>query len=231
MKRKTILFVLGVCMILGAGLQTVIARGEYYGQELCAYPNFKCIKVRSTDTWVKLFPNLRDREIVKRLNRTNMELRYRKWIVVPTNLRQIDHMDMSPFPDQIPSPGGRLLVVNLSLQAFGAYDKEGNLVHWGPVSGGKDWCNDVGRPCRTATGSFRIIRKQGVECESSVFPIETEGGAPMPWCMHYFRGFALHGSTLPGYHASHGCIRLFYDDAKWLNQYFTKVGTKVIVMR
>lgn len=230
MKKKAILLLAGAALMLGTAFQSIFA-SDYYGQELCAYPSFKCIKVKSTDTWVKLFPNLRDREIVKRLNRTNMELRYRKWIVVPTNLTQIDHMDMSPFPDLIAPPGGRLLVVNLSLQAFAAYDKEGNLVHWGPVSGGKDWCDDVGRPCRTATGSFRIIRKQGVECESSVFPVETEGGAPMPWCMHYYRGFALHGSTLPGYHASHGCIRLFYDDAKWLNQFFTKIGTKVIVLR
>ncbi|MCX7124554.1 MAG: L,D-transpeptidase, partial [Gammaproteobacteria bacterium] len=43
--------------------------------------------------------------------------------------------------------------------------------------------------------------------------------------------FALHGSTLPGYNASHGCVRLFFDDAKWLNQDFLNIGTRVTVSR
>lgn len=207
------------------------AKQQYYGKHLCAYPGFTCVNVKRGDTWAKLFPKKREREIIKRLNRTNIALRYRSWIVVPKNLQNIDHLDLSPFPDQVQSEGKRMLIVNLGLQAFAAYDKEGQLVHWGPVSGGRDWCGDVGRPCRTATGEHKVIRKQGPKCESTKFPIETNGGAPMPYCMHYYRGFALHGSTLPGYHASHGCIRLFYDDAKWLNKYFTNVGTKVVVMR
>lgn len=203
---------------------------EYYGKFLCGYPGFTCIKVKRGDTWVKLFPNKRDREIIKRLNRTNIALHYRSWIVVPTNLKQISHLDLSPFPIKIQPTGNRLLIVNLSSQAFAAYDVNGQLLHWGPISGGRDWCEDIASPCQTLTGDFKIIRKQGAECESSKFPIETDGGAPMPWCMHYYRGYALHGSTLPGYHASHGCIRLFYDDAKWLNKQFTKIGTQIIVM-
>ncbi len=203
----------------------------YYGKHLCAYPDFTCISVKRGDSWKKLFPNKREREIVKRLNRTNISLHYRSWIVVPKDLKNINHLDLAPFPSTVNTGGKRMVVVNLGLQAFGAYDADGNLVHWGPVSGGRDWCGDVGRPCRTATGEHKVIGKQGPECESATFPVETNGGAPMPYCMHYFRGFALHGSTLPGYHASHGCIRLFYDDAKWLNKHFTRVGTKVVVMR
>ena len=207
------------------------ASKTYYGKALCAYPDFTCVQVRSGDTWVRLFPNPVEREIVKRLNRTNMALRYRSWIVVPKNLKTINHLDLSPLPVKLASSNRRTLLVNLGVQAFGAYDKNGDLVHWGPISGGRDWCEDVGRPCRTLTGRFSIIRKQGAECESSKFPIETNGGAPMPYCMHYYRGYALHGSTLPGFHASHGCVRLFLDDAKWLNEEFAKIGTKVIVTR
>ena len=204
---------------------------KYYGAHLCAYKNFKCIQVKRGDTWAKMFPNKREREIVKRLNRMNIALRYRSWIVVPTNLKDLNYLDISPFPLKMEATGKKLVVVNLGLQAFAAYDKEGNLVHWGPISGGRDWCDDVNRPCRTATGSHRIIRKQGAGCESSKYPIETNGGAPMPWCMHYYRGFALHGANLPGFHASHGCVRLFHNDAKWLNRHFIKIGTRVIVMR
>lgn len=202
--------------------------GKYYGRELCKYPGFTCKKVRRSDTWQKKFPNLREREIVKRLNRTNMPLNYRSWVVVPKNLSEIDHMDIAPFSLHMDTKGKKIIYVDLSHQAFGAYDAEGNLIHWGPVSGGKGWCEDVGK-CETITGEFNIIRKQGDECESGQFPTDSDGGAPMPFCMHFWRGFALHGSTLPGYHASHGCVRLFYDDAKWLNEHFAKIGTKVIV--
>ena len=59
----------------------------------------------------------------------------------------------------------------------------------------------------------------------------------MPYCMHFFRGYALHGSeVVPGFRDSHGCVRLFIEDAKWLNEEFIIVpraggiiGTRVIV--
>lgn len=205
---------------------------KYYGKELCSYTGFTCRTVKKGDTWKKLFPNPRERELVKRLNRTNMPLHYRSWIVVPDNVKNLDLMDLSPFPHTVKAPGNKLIVVNLKVHAFGAYDAQGNLVHWGPVSGGRDWCEDINGPCNTKIGSFRIINIQGERCQSSAYPIETSGGAPMPYCMHFFRGYALHASTeLPGFHASHGCLRLFMEDAKWLNKQFVTVGTLVIVMR
>src|SRR5262249_496292 len=130
---------------------------------------------------------------------------------------------------KIPGNGDRTIIVKLDLKAFGAYDEDGNLVHWGPASGGKGWCPDVKHACVTATGSYKVYRVQGPDCVSTVFPIESHGGRPMPYCMHYYNGYALHGSTLPGFNASHGCVRLFNDDAKWLNKHFVKVGSRVIV--
>ena len=218
-------------MALGLTSNSAFAKKEKYGRHLCAYTNFDCITIKKGDTWTKLFPNKNEREIVKRLNRTNTPLSSHRWIVVPTNLTEVQHMDLSPFPQYIQGTGKRQIVVKLSLQAFGAYDTEGNLVHWGPISGGKGWCPDTGKACRTATGDFKIIRKQGPGCKSSKFPIETNGGAPMPYCMHFYRGFAMHAGTLPGYHASHGCVRLNRDDAKWLNRHFSKIGTQVIVSK
>ncbi len=204
---------------------------RYYGAQLCKYPGFTCVKVRRGDTWERLFHNARDREIVKRLNRTNMPIKYRSWIVVPNNLRNLNNLDLSPFPLHRNTNGKKLVIVNLTQQAFGAYNANGTLVHWGPVSGGKGYCPDIGTNCNTSMGSFKIFRKQGEECISSRFPIETNGGAPMPYCMHFNGGYALHGSTLPGYHDSHGCVRLFFDDAKWLNEHFASIGTPVIVTR
>lgn len=202
---------------------------RYYGSYLCGYPGFKCVKVHRGDTWEKLFHDPRDREVVKRLNRMNMPVQYRSYIIVPTNLNQIKNVDLSPLPAHQATGGQKLILVDLGKQAFGAYDSSGNLVHWGPVSAGKGYCPDLGGPCSTVTGNFKIFRKQGPECVSSKFPLETNGGAPMPYCMHFSGGYALHGSTLPGYHASHGCVRLFFEDAKWLNQSFANIGTRITI--
>lgn len=102
----------------------------------------------------------------------------------------------------------------------------------GKASGGKSYCPDVGRGCKTIVGTFKIISKKGPGCKSSRFPVETRGGAPMPWCMHFHaKGYAIHGSPdVPNYNASHGCIRVKPNDAKWLNQNFMRIGTTVIVL-
>lgn|SRR3990167_518504 len=232
-KYKIIAFLLAGILVIGlAGSPVVQAQPSYYGKYLCSYSGFTCLKVKRGDTWESLFPNERDREIVKRLNRTNMKVGYRTWIVVPNNLRQISNMDLSPFPLHMNTDGKRLIYVSLSKQAFGAYDASGQLVHWGPISGGRGYCVDTNQSgCNTVTGNFKVFRKQGPECISSKYPLETNGGAKMPYCMHFSGGFALHGSTLPGYNASHGCVRMFFDDAQWLNQHFINIGTPVRVVR
>lgn len=107
--------------------------------------------------------------------------------------------------------------------------KNGRLVRSGRASGGRGYCPDIRRSCRTPPGHFRVYRKQGPGCRSSKYP-RPRGGAKMPYCMHYYRGYAIHGShNVPNYNASHGCIRVIPSDAKWLNHNFMKIGTRVIV--
>ncbi len=127
----------------------------------------------------------------------------------------------APFPQRISS--GNLIKVDLRKLAWAAYDSQGYLVRWGPASGGKKYCPDIRRACRTVTGTYTIYRKQGPGCKSSRFPVG-RGGAPMPYCMHFHGGYAMHGGHVPGYNASHGCIRLHHEDAQWLNQNFVQVG-------
>jgi len=230
-KTFTVSLLSAAIFTTGLTVSTASHAERYYGSNLCGYPGFTCVKIRRGDTWERLFPNSRDRAIVMRLNRMNMPVQYRSWIVVPKNLHAINLLALSPFPLHWQTNGRKLVLVNLSSQAFGAYDANGQLVHWGPVSAGKGYCPDIGINCNTATGHFKIFRKQGPECISSKFPVETDGGAPMPYCMHFNGGYALHGSTLPGYNASHGCVRLFFEDARWLNESFAPIGTTVIVMR
>lgn len=109
---------------------------------------------------------------------------------------------------------------------------DGKKIKSGRASGGKSYCPDIGRGCRTIVGTFKVISKKGPGCKSSRFPVETRGGAPMPWCMHFHaKGYAIHGSNdVPNHNASHGCIRVVLADAKWLNQNFVRIGTTVVVL-
>lgn len=115
--------------------------------------------------------------------------------------------------------------VDLGKRRFTAYDSSGKIVKSGRVSGGKAYCPDIRRRCRTVTGTFTIYSKGGSGCKSSRFPVG-RGGAPMPYCMFFRGGYALHGSNnVPNYNASHGCVRMSPADARWLNQNFVHVGS------
>jgi lipoprotein-anchoring transpeptidase ErfK/SrfK len=105
------------------------------------------------------------------------------------------------------------------------------LIRAGQASAGSNWCPDLGRPCHTHPGTYRVNSLGSPGCKSSQFPIP-HGGAPMPYCMFFDRNQALHGSpdreVVDG-NISHGCVRMHVPDAEWLRYNFVSVGTKVIV--
>lgn len=210
---------------------------SYYGTGLCAYSQYECIRTRGGDSWTRLFPNEVERDIVQRINRTYDPLWAGKELAVPKDMQNKTLLDFAPFPLEVKSDGEKQVIVDQDKLAWGAYDADGHLVRWGPISSGSDKCSDSNRSCRTMTGIFYFFSKENEKCRSNVFPIG-KGGAKMPWCMYYHKGFALHGSdSVPGYRASHGCVRLFTVDALWLNHEFVvtrnedanEPGTKVII--
>ncbi len=192
-----------------------------YGARICKTSvDLTCYVVKRGDSWEKLFSNADTQDYVKHLNRTSNSLRKGMTIAVPKDLSNLNLMNISPFALQISPPGEKIIYVSLTTLAWGAYDSQGNLLRWGPVSGSKGYCPDIHSRCTTPLGKFAIYRKQGASCISHKFPVG-RGGAPMPYCMFFKGGFAMHGSyDVPGYNASHGCIRLVVSDAKWLNEEF-----------
>ena len=122
-----------------------------------------------------------------------------------------------------------MFIFNPRTHTWKAIGSNGRVVASGPASGGRGYCPDIGRSCRTPTGKFYVISKGGAGCKSSRYPIG-KGGARMPYCMFFSKLYAVHGSSdVPNYNASHGCIRVRPSDAKWLSENFIKVGTKVVV--
>lgn len=202
-----------------------------YGPKLCKEdPLYHCYKTKKGDTWEKLFPDEEQKNMVMKINRVNLRLHSGMIIAIPNTILNTTLLDYAPFKKDIDPPGEKIILVSLNNLAWGAYDEKGTLVNWGPVSGGKGYCPDIGRGCHTSKGTFHIYTKQGSGCKSTKFPVG-RGGAPMPYCMFFHGGFALHGSyDVPGYNASHGCVRLMVNDAKWLNQEFVRdEEVKVIV--
>ena len=134
------------------------------------------------------------------------------------------------FPRRIASSGERLFIFSPRIHQWAAYDEYGRRVARGRANGGSTYCRDLRRPCRTPQGVYRVYSKGTVECKSSKFPMG-RGGAPMPYCMFFHRGYAIHGSPyISNVNGSHGCIRVTTRAARWLHRYFLETGTKVKVL-
>ncbi len=124
--------------------------------------------------------------------------------------------------------GNRLFVFDPQQRMWFAYE-DGQLVNQGVASGGSNYCRDLGHRCHTPVGTFHVYSKGSEDCRSTKFPIPY-GGAPMPYCMYFSGGFAIHGSyEMRDYNASHGCIRVEPSAAEWLSQNFIRYGTTVVV--
>ena len=107
------------------------------------------------------------------------------------------------------------LVVSIPQQKIWVF-RDGELWDSSPVSTGK-------RGHETPAGTFRILQKK-VHHRSNLYD-----NAPMPYMQRLtWGGVALHAGYVPGYPASHGCIRLPRAFAKKLYR-ITDFATEVTV--
>ncbi|MDR3491688.1 MAG: L,D-transpeptidase [Gammaproteobacteria bacterium] len=137
----------------------------------------------------------------------------------------------SRLPQSINTNGRKTILIDPNVHAWGAYGADGRLVRAGIATAGGNWCPDIGRSCRTASGTFSIQSLGGPECKSSLYP-RPNGGAPMPYCMFFHGSQGLHGSVPVAVvedNVSHGCVRTQISDAEWIRYNFANVGTRVIV--
>lgn len=132
------------------------------------------------------------------------------------------------YPQYRPAAGVPVFIFNPKTKTWAVYSSSGKLLKVGKGSGGKSYCADIRRSCRTPSGTYHIIAKKGASCKSSKYPVG-KGGAPMPYCTFFTKNHGIHGSyDVPNYNASHGCIRVHPADAKWI-QSVMPIGSIVIV--
>ena len=108
-----------------------------------------------------------------------------------------------------------LAVIGLRQQKITVYDSAGPILQ-APVSTGT-------RTYETPAGIFTVLQKNR-DHVSNLYE-----DAEMPFMQRItWSGVALHAGRLPGYRASHGCIRLPYRFAERLFD-LTSVGTRIII--
>jgi lipoprotein-anchoring transpeptidase ErfK/SrfK len=113
-------------------------------------------------------------------------------------------------------PQGPLVIsISIDHQNVKVYDDRGFFAE-GPVSTGMK-----GHP--TPMGVFSVIEKQKMH-HSNIY-----SGAPMPFMQRItWSGVAMHAGVLPGYPASHGCIRM--PAAFAVKMYgWTRLGARVLI--
>lgn len=143
----------------------------------------------------------------------------------------------APLPEYIKAPREKLIVVHPGDNVWGAYNAKGHLIRWGIATSGGHRCTGSDESCKTTTGNFRIYSLGNEACTSKKYP-EPTGGAPMPYCMYFNGGMALHGSPdIKFGNVSHGCVRIHEADAKWLRYHFVEApsalnnyrGTRILI--
>ena len=98
----------------------------------------------------------------------------------------------------------KLIIVSARYQALACYEY-GNLVKFAPVNSGKE-------KTQTYPGRYALTFRQRTRLSS----------LDSTWVMHYYynfhpeAGMALHQFTMPGYPASHSCLRMLESDAAWI---------------
>jgi len=123
--------------------------------------------------------------------------------------RPVESIASRPAGDPI------MAIVSLQSQRITIYDSRGWILR-APVSSGQ-------KERETPAGIFSVIQKDA-DHHSNLYD-----DAFMPHMQRLtWSGIALHGGPLPGYPASHGCVRMPFDFAERLFD-MTELGLRVIV--
>ncbi len=122
---------------------------------------------------------------------------------------------VAPEKESAKPQGPVIIAISIEKQHLKIYDANGFFAE-APVSTGM-------KGHSTPMGVFSVIQKQKLH-HSNIY-----SGAPMPYMQRItWSGIAIHAGVLPGYPASHGCIRMPMAFAmKMWN--WTRMGARVVV--
>ena len=143
------------------------------------------------------------------LNRLDKDNRWRADTLSIPSVIDTTLMSYSPFPKNISllKDVKKFVTFSYPIQAYGVYNN-GILVKWGPTSMGK-------KAAKTKVGLMFTNWKK----ELAISTVNKSWKLPYNFNVHNTLGIGWHQYDLPGYPASHSCLRLLMEDAKWMYQY------------
>lgn len=168
--------------------------------------NYQLVATADTSEWLKLLPEgdtLQAILVVNRVDRRNL-LRL-DTLLLPDTIGVGIEM-YSPFPKTVDSLKNvrKIIFVSHGVQAFAVYEN-GEQIKWGPVNLGTKH-----RPTPVGLFATNWKAKRTTSTINSAWILD--------WYFNIanFDGIGMHEYALPGYPASHGCIRMYRDDAFWV---------------
>lgn len=159
-----------------------------------------------------------ERDIVLRLNRVDASSYKRLDTMIIPDRIDTNWMAYSVFPAELPALKDIPKIVFFAYypEAFAAYES-GKLVKWGPSNMGK-------KATPTPTGLFSANWK----AKESISTVDDDWKLRWNFNVSNKGGVGWHQYQLPGYPASHSCMRLLEVDALWLynwaDQWILKSG-------
>ena len=156
--------------------------------------------------------------IVLKLNRVDAASYKRLDTMIIPDVIDTNWMAYSIFPAELPviKDVQKMIVFAYYPEAFGAYEN-GRLVRWGPTNMGK-------KATPTPTGLFFTNWK----AKETISTVSDEWKLKWNFNIANFDGVGFHQYQLPGYPASHSCLRLLESDAmyfySWASQWILQKG-------
>lgn len=126
-------------------------------------------------------------------------------LVIPDTLTS-NFLDYAPFPEELELLDSipKTVLISRRVQAFAIYE-EGMLKRWGPVSSGKE---STQTPAGLNYGNYKSKNK--------VSTVNQDWLMPYYFNFMNFEGVGTHEYSMPGYPASHACVRLRKEDAVFI---------------
>ncbi len=183
--------------------------------------SYRLLAVDSNKEWISTLSAGDTLNALLVLNRVDKKHLLRQDTLVVPDTFAADLNVYAPFPDSIATlkPINKIIFASYYAQAFAAYE-HGIRVRWGPVSLGK-------KSTPTDTGLYYTNWKSQ----------KTTSTVDRSWVMEWYfnidnyGGVSMHEYALPGYPASHACMRLYRADAYWIyhwaDQWLLKKNTQL----
>jgi hypothetical protein len=175
--------------------------------------------IKKVDTAVKAFKAKytgQDRWTILALNRLDEANMHRADTLIIPDTILTDFNLYSPFPFDMPilRAVNKMVIFSYAIQAFAAYE-QGRLVYWGPTSMGS-------KIHPTPTG----LHFANWKAKETISTVDDEWILKWNFNIANKEGVGWHQYAMPGYPASHSCLRMLEEQAKWMyswaNQWIVK---------